>query len=513
MAWFSLSPKDMLKKAGTKTQLKNELATTFASFPDKSQSLLAVGDADWNGSHTQAWIIKVNAKNHDWIVNKSPIWSVEKTNPKAFKDGKKLYTVMGGNDIKITWRKTKVSPSKPTTQMQELGSAWILERAVNDKKTTFTSVQDIVNDKVTYDKLVKIFRGEVPDDWIFTYFAQQKRLFNVYKGNSPYSVYNRDGGFMDYISDIVTTNFDFPKKDSWNPADIWIIKGNQKKFEAEIDKIVEGDDQNAIYQLNDYLIVKYLKKEIMGLSLKKVSGKKAKFEVVNISRDKKMLIDTKDPLMNYPVTPKCFQSKFVIKTGKKNFTQDVRLVIKSRGRKVRTYDFQIKANSSESTTGSNLKFEATQKGAGGARLGKAPVDKIVSILHEMGQTGFQNKYDRYPATAEEFTGSAKGEEPFVPQHERGERYFRGVIQDLIRADMVTDTKDIDLIINNIIESFYSPEDRTTNTRCKLMGLDFFWYMLQLGDDKMREFGTDMVYIAQKKRTRKNDKFGPFGKVY
>ena len=46
-----------------------------------------------------------------------------------------------------------------------------------------------------------------------------------------------------------------------------------------------------------------------------------------------------------------------------------------------------------------------------------------------------------------------------------------------------------------------------------MGLDFFWYMLQLGDDKMREFGTDMVYIAQKKRTRKNDKFGPFGKVY
>jgi len=79
--------------------------------------------------------------------------------------------------------------------------------------------------------------------------------------------------------------------------------------------------------------------------------------------------------------------------------------------------------------------------------------------------------------------------------------------------MVTDTKDIDLIINNIIESFYSPEDRTTNTRCKLMGLDFFWYMLQLGDDKMREFGTDMVYIAQKKRTRKNDKFGPFGKVY
>ena len=67
--------------------------------------------------------------------------------------------------------------------------------------------------------------------------------------------------------------------------------------------------------------------------------------------------------------------------------------------------------------------------------------------------------------------------------------------------------------SNIIDSYNSPEDRTTNTRCKLMGLDFFYSMMELGPDKMREFGTDMVYLAQKKSTRKNDKFGPFGKVY
>ena len=69
------------------------------------------------------------------------------------------------------------------------------------------------------------------------------------------------------------------------------------------------------------------------------------------------------------------------------------------------------------------------------------------------------------------------------------------------------------IITNIKLSYESPEDRTTNTRCKLMGLDFFYSMMELGPDKMREFGTDMVYLAQKKSTRKNDKFGPFGKVY
>ena len=34
--------------------------------------------------------------------------------------------------------------------------------------------------------------------------------------------------------------------------------------------------------LRFYLRMKYIKKEIMGLSLKKISGKKAKYEVVNL---------------------------------------------------------------------------------------------------------------------------------------------------------------------------------------------------------------------------------------
>ena len=119
--------------------------------------------------------------------------------------------MIGGNDIMITWRKTKVGYSAPSTQMQELGSAWILERVVNDNRTVYKSVQDIIDDKVTYKRLVEIFRGDVPADWLYTYFAQQKKLFYHYNGNSPYNTFNRDGGFMDYISRIVTQKFGFPK--------------------------------------------------------------------------------------------------------------------------------------------------------------------------------------------------------------------------------------------------------------------------------------------------------------
>ena len=508
MAWFSLNPERAIKKASAHKELQKQLKETFKSLPDKSQSLLAVADDDWNGTRRQPWVIKLNDKNYNWVVNKSPIWSGERKNPKAFKSSKKLYSVIGGNDIMITWRKTKVGYSAPSTQMQELGSAWILERAVNDNRTVYKSVQDIIDDKVTYTRLVEIFRGDVPEDWLYTYFAQQKKLFYHYNGNSPYNTFNRDGGFMDYITKIATQKFGFPKKDAWDPADIWIIKGSQKKLEQEIDQLTEGDNQ-TIYELNDYLIGKYMRKEVMGLSLKKISGKKAKFEVVNLNKNRAMYIDTSDPSMNYPVNPSCFQSNFEIKSGKKNFTQDVRLVIPNgaKAKKKRVYDFQIKANSSESETGSNLKFEATQKGAGGARLGKAPVDKIVEILHDLGSKNFVNDYKKYPPTVEDFEKDSK----------KGEKYFRKVIKELLVGEggkkMKSDMTNLNDIITNIKLSYESPEDRTTNTRCKLMGLDFFYSMMELGPDKMREFGTDMVYLAQKKSTRKNDKFGPFGKVY
>ena len=108
-------------------------------------------------------------------------------------------------------------------------------------------------------------------------------------------------------------------------------------------------------------------------------------------------------------------------------------------------------------------------------------------------------------------------EDFEKDNKKGEKYFRKVIKDLLVGEggkkMKSDMSNIDNIIKNIKISYESPNDRTTNTRCKLMGLDFFYSMMELGPEKMREFGTDMVYLAQKKRTRKNDKFGPFGKVY
>ena len=79
--------------------------------------------------------------------------------------------------------------------------------------------------------------------------------------------------------------------------------------------------------------------------------------------------------------------------------------------------------------------------------------------------------------------------------------------------ITTDTSNIDTIIENIKESYNSDMDRTTNTRCKLMGLDFFYQISKLTDKQRNEFITDMVFLAQKKAFSKRPDFGPFGKIF
>jgi len=300
--------------------------------------------------------------------------------------------------------------------------------------------------------------------------------------------------FMDFITNLCLSNFNKSlglggKKDSWNPADIWIVNGSQSQIENELKKSV-----TTIHELNSVLRQMYRDKRVMGISLKK-TGKVAFYEKVNLDEDN-LIPNTKD--YNFPAPMKGFTANFQIKSGDDMFTQDVKISIKGEGK---TFVFQIKANSSDAIDGSNLKFEPTAKGSGTARLGKAPVDKVTKILKdEFGKT-FVNDYTRYPKDENEFT-----------THSKGEQYFRNILSSLL-PKIDTDMKNVDDVINNIKASFNGKKDRGTNTRAKLMGLDFFYQVSELTDADRREFVTDMVFLAQKKAFAKVDYFGPFGKIY
>ena len=489
---FTLTPSKLVKKAkdkGYNFLSDNLLTPTIQNgLPEKTFML---GDNNWNGA--QPWMIKISRKNFTYIKKKSPFYTSGIDS--VIRQDDATYTIPSNGKKNIKIKFVVKNQTKTDTAEQERGSAFIFGQALNKNKN-FKSIDDIILDEDTLKKLVKIFKGDVPFDWLTSYYAQQKVLL---KQVSPKRVskFNRDGGFMNFVTKLIAQKFGITKKDNWDPADIWIIHGNEKKYIDNIKTSLKGSNQQ-ISELNKLLRSYFKSKEIMGISLKK-TGKEAYYEEVNLDG---IIRDTATDNFDVPMTDFISLFSIIPKTGM--FSQDVKIKVDDPDTK-KTFSFQIKANSSDSKKGSNLKFEPTMKGVSSARLGKAPVDDVCKILKEIkSEAVYINDYNNYPPTALEFK-----------THPKGEQYFRTVLSKLTKGKgkITTDISDIDTIISKIKESYNSSMDRTTNTRCKLMGLDFFYQVSKLTDEQRNEFVTDMVYLAQKKAFGKRRDFGPFGKIF
>ena len=491
---FTLTPSKLVKKAkdkGYKFLSDNLLTPTIQNgLPEKTFML---GDNNWNGA--QPWMIKISRKNFTYIKKKSPFYTSGIDS--VIRKDDATYTIPSNGKKNIKVKFVVKNQTKTDTAEQERGSAFIFGQALNKDKD-FKSVDDIILDENVLKELVKIFKGDVPFDWLTSYYAQQKVLL---KQVSPHKVsqFNRDGGFMDFVTKLIAKKFGITKKDNWDPADIWIIHGDEQQYINTIKEKLEPNHQ-TLAQLNQILRYYFKEKLIMGISLKK-TGKEAYYEEVNLDG---IIRDTATDHFNVPMSN--FTSLFSIIPKTEMFSQDVKIQAYDSDTK-KTFTFQIKANSSDSTKGSNLKFEPTMKGTSSARLGKAPVDDVCDILKQISKSkaSFVNDYNKYPATALEFK-----------THQKGEQYFQNkVLPALVKGSskITTDISDVDTIISKIKESYNSSMDRTTNTRCKLMGLDFFYQVSMLTKDQRNEFVTDMVYLAQKKAFGKRRDFGPFGKIF
>ena len=91
------------------------MVETLRSLPDKTGGFIA--DRYWNLGSKKPWVIKLNAKNYEYITKKSNYWS---TAGGKYTDGNKLYTVSwpnSPNPIQIKWRKSgKIAASKAATK-------------------------------------------------------------------------------------------------------------------------------------------------------------------------------------------------------------------------------------------------------------------------------------------------------------------------------------------------------------------------------------------------------------
>lgn len=361
-----------------------------------------------------------------------------------------------------------------TTRMQELGSAWIMRRAIQDNYR-YKDWQSIKKDP-KYSELVKIYPAVDEDpEWLQGYYAQQKKMLEEFSG-ATFTEFNREGGFMDYISDLVRDKFGIAKKDTWNPADIWLIRDESKVIKT-INETVKGSKASqTINELNAVLRKLFNERKVVGISLKKISGKVARYEEVNVKGE--------DLQSNYNYSVKKSVIDLTFSNG--NFgTQDARVFVEGDGTE---YNFQIKGNDSSKI--SNLKFEPTAKGAAAARIGKAPVNMVADLISD-NKMNFTNSTSLFPKNSAEFE---KDKAKYVSMF----TFLQSKVETRINTSAEF-AKNMSYGFNEIPHTAVS----------KLMELQFLHELYKLNEKKRNEMMTDMVFIAMKK----GKKFGPFGKLY
>lgn len=151
----------------------------------------------------------------------------------------------------------------PSTDQQEMGTILYFESAMKGKPM---SVEEI-SKKVGY---------KFDENWYYS-FQEQYNAFHSNMGSMKGAKIYLDSGTNDsnILINLARKLGLKDLKDNWNPADIWIMNISKSKI------ISDCKDMKTLAEFNAYLEAKFDSKEIVGVSLKKVSkGKRGKFEVV-----------------------------------------------------------------------------------------------------------------------------------------------------------------------------------------------------------------------------------------
>ena len=391
------------------------------------------------------------------------------------KDTVELETDTG---ITLRLRKTgktsvgRVSDAKETAK-QERASLLVIEEAIQKGKTYRNNTE--LQKSPMFKKLAEVY-PEINDTWCNSFAAQGRKMRTKFSSNK-FDIYNRDGGFMDWYSSHIRTRYQIIKKDSLNPADIWMIN-DEKVVKNRLNKA------KRLTEHNDIMRQLYKERKLCGISLKAVSGKNARFEEVNMKNE---LPETESYKLD------SIKMKFSITPEGRLDTTDTVIKISSDGMGA---SFQIRQNSKGFN---NLKFEPTQKGAGAARLGKTPLNMLRVLLSSpdygimQNSLGFENKWQMYPGNGQEF-------EEEQDDYEMKFEDIHGHIESNIKVDE---------FIPNVTRSFETNDVANGYITSKLMQLNFVYHLLDLDEEKQNKLLTEMLYLSMKK----GKIFGPFGKLY
>ena len=386
------------------------------------------------------------------------------------------------------------NPTKPQTAQQERGSAWIFRRVLRDN-VRYDSWESIMNDPKYYE-LLDVFPN-VSAEWLKSYYKQNVRMIEEFS-DFRWNEFSRDGGFMHYISNFVKTRFGIARKDTWNTADIWMIRGKEETYINEIEEQVPDNPSQTIRELNMIMRSWFKQRKLVGVSLKLISGRTANWKEYNVED---LTLDEKNNF-NFDDATILMNFMKVQKDGAFTFgTQDTTIKLGSGRNK---FKFQIKDLSGKPPFG-NLKFEGSDPNAPAARAGKAPEPFTEQIFKDLGLM-FRNDNKRYAPNAE----------VWEIQKPQWIRIFR-TVSGSAGVTMKGTENDFVAIMNDM----YGQEDARGPARgpwiaqSKLMQLDFIYAIFdQMTAQERREFWTDMTFLSLRlSGDVKKGFFGPFGKLY
>ena len=429
------------------------------------------------------------------------------------------------------------------TAIQELASAYIFREAIKNG-ADLTSVDKIrKHDSGNFYKEInriwmtvgkKYIKSDedaelsiTSGEWLENFYKQNVRLLQELKGEKftmftrgktdgyQATWYDQTDTFMEWVSNQVK-QFKISKKDNWNPADVWLIK-NEKKHREDIEEAMKGPTTSKrmgvveanLNQFNEIFRQLFLQKQIMGISLKKVSGDTAEWKQVNVTEKFFKHIESiemKFTGAKCKFGPGAVTAKPAARSQRKNQlptkagyftleTQETMITLKDTESNTE-FEIQIKAN--DSSKFDNLKYEPKDLKNTSARLGKATSAYVDDLVEYYGIRGWKRSYKDYPqslATVFPFTKTEQDK-------------YLGMITELKSEGVdIGNVTPIEAVTN--IRETFSSTSLPFVANSKLMQVNWLYNFLTLSTKNRNKMVTDMIFLAEKAGRR----YGPYGKLY
>jgi hypothetical protein len=384
-------------------------------------------------------------------------------------------------------------------------------------------------DKFVEKDLVKIWPGITSDnkkavEWYKHFYLQFTDIRKETKlPNNVFNFYDYDE-FMQFISDLVTAGPPNPKggrvkkwpkfgnisqKDSWNPADVWLVN---KKGSAYKQLIKQIEEAKYISQVNTALKEAWKGKNnggvpvVAGISLKKSTGKQLHYELVNLQYKKETL-----PQVRYDG----FVLRLPFNKGAPELVTNLLYVAEDSPK-----GDKIAHMAARSGGGDNISFEFLAPGQA-AQLGKVPKDLMARRMQALPGLGNRKLPDANSAldSIPDSNRDVKARD-WKAKLDQIKSYSGSGTKGIIQIPSVKDT--ITPFITNIMGAKNSKRWSSAEYRQRVLIniqiMEFAYLLTQIykaGRSRANfdDVIEDWYYFAQKKGAMKESGFGPFGKLY